>query len=276
MSQHDMNIANASGATVRADINNALAALVSNSSGASAPTTTFAYQLWVDTTTGKLKMRDAANADWVTIGISLAESGVLLMDERAAPTVAASQGGVYTKDTGGQPELFFREESDGDEVQITTGGVLKIAGAGSQIKLDDLGTPDDNTDLNASTLVHGLLPKLSGSTATYLRADGSWAMPAGSAKAWVNFNGTGAVAARGSYNVSSVADDGTGLYTINFTTAFSDTNYCAVCCAALDATTGRTPRALHTISYAVGALQVNSVGAAGSEDALFCNVAVYA
>lgn len=46
-------------------------------------------------------------------------------------------------------------------------------------KLDDLATPDDNTDLNATTLRHGLLPKLGGGTTNYLRADGAWAAPAG-------------------------------------------------------------------------------------------------
>jgi hypothetical protein len=47
----------------------------------------------------------------------------------------------------------------------------------------------------------------------------------GSAKAWVNFNGTGTVAIRGSYNVSSITDNGTGDYTVNFTNAFADANY---------------------------------------------------
>jgi hypothetical protein len=45
------------------------------------------------------------------------------------------------------------------------------------------------------------------------------------AKAWVNFNGTGTVAIRASYNVSSITDNGTGDYTINFTNAFADANY---------------------------------------------------
>lgn len=47
----------------------------------------------------------------------------------------------------------------------------------------------------------------------------------GSAKAWVNFNGTGTVAIRGSYNVSSITDNGTGNYAINFSNAMPDTNY---------------------------------------------------
>jgi len=47
----------------------------------------------------------------------------------------------------------------------------------------------------------------------------------GSAKAWVNFNGTGTVAIRASFNVSSITDNGTGQYTVNFSTAFADANY---------------------------------------------------
>lgn len=43
--------------------------------------------------------------------------------------------------------------------------------------------------------------------------------------AWVNFNGTGTVAIRAQYNVSSITDNGTGNYTVNFTTAAPDANY---------------------------------------------------
>jgi len=47
-------------------------------------------------------------------------------------------------------------------------------------------------------------------------------------RAWVNFNGTGTVAIRASGNVSSITDNGTGDYTVNFTTAMPDANYAAV------------------------------------------------
>jgi hypothetical protein len=53
------------------------------------------------------------------------------------------------------------------------------SGGADAVKLDDLGAPDDNTDLNASTSKHGLLPKLGGGTTNFLRADGTWAAPAG-------------------------------------------------------------------------------------------------
>ena len=50
------------------------------------------------------------------------------------------------------------------------------------------------------------------------------------AKAWVNFNGTGTVAIRAAGNVSSITDNGTGDYTVNFTTAMPDANYSALAC----------------------------------------------
>ena len=53
-------------------------------------------------------------------------------------------------------------------------------------------------------------------------------------KAWVNFNGTGTVAIRASYNVSSITDNGTGDYTVNFTTAMPDANYAITASGQLD------------------------------------------
>ena len=55
---------------------------------------------------------------------------------------------------------------------------------------------------------------------------GTTLLPQFACRAWVNFNGTGTVAIRGSGNVSSITDNGTGDYSVNFTTAMPDTNYC--------------------------------------------------
>lgn len=68
MATHDYIIANGTGAAVRSDLNDALAAIVSQNSNATAPATTYAYQWWADTTTGLLKIRNAANNAWVTVG----------------------------------------------------------------------------------------------------------------------------------------------------------------------------------------------------------------
>jgi len=51
----------------------------------------------------------------------------------------------------------------------------------------------------------------------------------GAAKAWVNFNGTGTVAIRASFNVSSITDNGTGDYTVNFTNELEDNSYVVMC-----------------------------------------------
>ena len=87
MAQHDYVIANASGAAVRADLNNALSAIVTNNSGASAPSPTYAYQWWPDTTTGLLKLRNAANSGWVTVGTLATANLGLVVAPAAAGTV---------------------------------------------------------------------------------------------------------------------------------------------------------------------------------------------
>jgi hypothetical protein len=93
------------------------------------------------------------------------------------------------------------------------------------------------------------------------------------AKAWVNFNGTGTVAIRAAGNVSSITDNGTGTYTVNFTTAIADANYCAAVTGTflnaglyVDGSTVQTTTALPVRSY-------NAAGA--PVDVLFCNAAVF-
>jgi hypothetical protein len=101
MAQHDYNLANQSGLAFRQDLNNALAAIVSQNSGASEPSTTYAYQWWADTTTGLLKLRNAANNAWITIG-TLASANLGLAPA-ASPTftgTATFGGDVLLTGTG--------------------------------------------------------------------------------------------------------------------------------------------------------------------------------
>ena len=86
MAEHDYVVANDTGANVRADINTALSAIVSNNSKATEPTTKFAYMWWVDTTTGILKQRNAANNAWISIltlatGVRIAGAGGLSLGD---------------------------------------------------------------------------------------------------------------------------------------------------------------------------------------------------
>jgi hypothetical protein len=90
LAQHDYVIANQSGASFRSDLNNALSAVATNNSGTSEPSTTYAYQWWADTNTGLLKVRNAANSAWVTVG-TLATANLGL-----APTASPSFTGTAT------------------------------------------------------------------------------------------------------------------------------------------------------------------------------------
>lgn len=119
MAQHDYVIDNATGAAVRADLNNALAAIVSLNSGSVAPTTTYAYQPWADTTTGLLKLRNAANTSWITIG-TLASTNLGLV---VGPTGAGTADQVLATDGAGVQSWVDRTRSAAATSQNSTSGV---------------------------------------------------------------------------------------------------------------------------------------------------------
>lgn len=114
MATHDYNLANASGAAFRADLNNALAAIVSQNSGAVAPATTFAFMPWYDTANRQLKIRDATNTFWIlvmefpsaalqfpfsrSVPLDIAEQQLALND--ATPDVS---GGIHFVTNSGVP-----------------------------------------------------------------------------------------------------------------------------------------------------------------------------
>lgn len=85
-------------------------------------------------------------------------------------------------------------------------------------------------------------------------------------RAWVNFNGTGTVAIRASGNVSSITDNGTGDYTLNFTTSMPDANYSAsgVVGVSPGATAGFTGVFDSSAAPTTSALRVYSVSAANA------------
>ena len=152
MAQHDYIISNQSGAAFRSDLNNGLAAIVSQNSGAAQPSTTYAYQWWADTTTGLLKIRNAANSAWITVGtladanlglLSIAGgtlTGALLADDAgtaALPAIAFdgdSNTGIFRKgadqlglSAGGTERGFI----DSNGVTIQAQGDLRLADADS-------------------------------------------------------------------------------------------------------------------------------------------------
>lgn len=106
MSQHDYDIANQTAPNFRADLNLALKALASQSSGASAPTTTYANMMWYDETNNQLKQRNEANNAWIVVGTydqtgnTFKPSGALTPGETTAQALGTS-GFTATSDNDG-------------------------------------------------------------------------------------------------------------------------------------------------------------------------------
>jgi len=125
VAQADGVVANGTGAAVRSDLNNQFAAVFTNHSGSSEPSTKYAYQWWADTTTGQLKLRNSANNAWITI---FELDGTMLMEDG---TVSAP-GLAFASDlnTG-----FFR--SAADKINFATGGVERLEIGSSEVVFND-------------------------------------------------------------------------------------------------------------------------------------------
>lgn len=94
----------------------------------------------------------------------------------------------------------------------------------------------------------------------------------GTAKAWVNFNGTGTVAIRRAFNVSSITDNGTGNYTVNFTTAMTDANY-ATCATGNDGNYATTFQG--SFNQTTSAVRVLVYYGASAQDASVVSVSIF-
>ena len=104
MATHDMSLANQSGSAFRGDLNNALAAIASNNSSSTDPSTTFANQWYVDTGDDTLKIRNAANNAYVNVsavgGIGTANLGLALAASPTFSGTATFSGNVLLSGTG--------------------------------------------------------------------------------------------------------------------------------------------------------------------------------
>tara|TARA_R110002020_G_scaffold41283_3_gene121869 strand:- start:3476 stop:4144 length:669 start_codon:yes stop_codon:yes gene_type:complete len=95
MSQNDYTIANQSASNARTDINNALQALASCSSGATAPSTTYANMLWYDTNTNILKMRSEADDAWISLNyLNQSANTNNILDDTQVVNTSGTQTGL--------------------------------------------------------------------------------------------------------------------------------------------------------------------------------------
>jgi hypothetical protein len=146
MSQHDYDIANADGATVRADVNAVLQAIAELNSGATAPSTTFAYMWWADTSSGILKRRNAANTAWISV-MSLTTGLIIGTDVQAYNAALANIAGLSLASgdllyvTGSSPATITRlaKGSNGQFLTLS-GGVPAWAAAPAGLTLLDAST----------------------------------------------------------------------------------------------------------------------------------------
>jgi hypothetical protein len=95
MATHDYVIDNQSASAFRSDLNNALQAIVTQNSSATAPTTTYANMIWYDTAANQLKKRNEANSAWIVLGtIDEALSTFTPSGERALASQAQAEAGT--------------------------------------------------------------------------------------------------------------------------------------------------------------------------------------
>lgn len=281
MSQNDFSLANANGATFRADVNSAFQAIASNNGGSSAPSTTYANMWWFDTGSDILKIRDEANANWVNVASLVGTTWVPYSNGSVLGTLAnqnASAIGVNlamnaksiafstTSVSSGTPDfatagnvVTLSSTATANTLGTVQAGFIGVIHYGVAITITHNGTSRIlPTGANIVTTVGDVEIVLSlGSgnwrTIAYMRADGT-AVGAGSAtqaqmeaasstavftspgrqqhhpahpKAFTSGRySAGAPESPGtSYGVSSVADTGLGVMTVNFSTAFSTAKY---------------------------------------------------
>lgn len=187
MAQADQQIQNASGSSVRADLNNNFDALFSNNSGSSEPSTTTAFMWFADTTNDALKIRNAADSAFITVGtLSETNLGLAL---KASPTFTGNVG----VPAGTVSSLPIRRSDDtntgiyfsaADTLDIATGGTRRAHFDSNGITIRDrkalrfrdtsnsnfvaLRAPD-----NAASDITLTLPSSDGNANDVLQSDGS-------------------------------------------------------------------------------------------------------
>jgi hypothetical protein len=131
---------------------------------------------------------------------------------------------------------------------------IALSGNASGTGVFTLASPNSNSDRTLN------LPDSAGTIATaestLAQFNASGSAPVYACRAWVNFNGTGTVAIRASGNVSSITDNGTGDYTVNFTTAMPDANYATL--------VSGDQQGSGTINNAIGTFEASPAGTTSS------------
>ena len=174
MSQNDFTIANQGFPAFRSDLNGALQALATLSAGTSAPSTTFAYQLWYDSTNDILKIRNADDDAWITLfTFNQSTDSVQVSGEELVDDLTPQLGGPL--DTNGK-NITFGDSSGASDDRLTFGAGtdLSILHDGNHSYIQQSGTGE--LRLRQTTNDQDVIIESddgSSGVAVYFRADGS-------------------------------------------------------------------------------------------------------
>ena len=211
------------------------------------------------TTTGNTILGDAAT-DTLNVG-----NGGLVKD-------ASGNVGIGTSSPNGPLDVNAAIPRVVMSISGTVKGQMNIAGSAMNFTANDATYPmtfNTGGTEQARITAAGLLQFNSGY--------GSAATAYG-CRAWVNFNGTGTVAIRGSGNVSSITDNGAGDYTVNFTTAMPDANI-SVAGSAKEADSGTTDAVFKIVEVAsnpsASSVRVMTGGASSAWDSTVVMVSIF-
>lgn len=241
--------ADAAAATAQAAAATAQAAATSAASAASTAQATANGKLTDSCATDRVLGRSSAGIGPVE-QITLTAAGRALMDDADAAAQRATLGlstvantGSYADLTGKPtiPSIAARSDINGVHTtgSVTSGTASLTVASATGIVTGMVVTGEGITPGTTVSSISGTTVTLSANAGATLSSDpvgfydNAKALSPGSVggqlcRAWVNFDGTGTVAIRASYNVSSITDNGVGDYTVNFTTAMPDAKYSAV------------------------------------------------
>jgi hypothetical protein len=137
MATHDYVIDNQTAPNFRSDLNNALLAIVTQNSNATAPTTTYGNMIWYDSADNQLKKRNEANSDWVVLGTVDESTGTftpsgtngLTLGVNSTLSVNSGTGVIATADTDGtfSSGTYTPTPVGGNFKSITNGGAFTLA-----------------------------------------------------------------------------------------------------------------------------------------------------
>jgi len=198
-----------------------------------------------------------------------AGTGISVTNGNGSISIASTVTGTVTSVAATVPSFLSISGTP-----ITSSGTLAITYSGTALPVANGGT-GVTTSTGSGANVLGTSPTLTTPTINSAQvATVLGSAPLYMCRAWVNFNGTGTVAMRDSGNVSSITDNGVGNYTVNFTTAMTDANFCSVASGRRSATA--VDGIVISDSYSSSSHTVRTSNGNGAfEDFSFVNVAIF-